>query len=492
MRILIGGLFFSRPLTGLAQDTNQAPLSHPLMHFTPEEMQRMMVAHLQAPQMSAQKDAEKDFAGSLSLLARLPYTPAERDQRHCGDCWQWAGTGVMEIAHDVQNGIHDRLSVQFINSCQTVRSCCAGGWLSDVATFYSSKGFAVPWTNNSAQFSSTNGSCASAPCANIATTPQYGITSISAVSITTHGVGQAQAIANIKSALNQNKAVCFSFYMSTTADWSQFETWWIALPESSLWSSFYCGQTADSGEAGHAVLCVGYNDDDPNNRYWIIVNSWGTTTGRPNGIFHVSMDLNYDCAYSSGGYTYYSLYWETLNMQYGSTVPSISVAATDATAGEPATGQGTGTFTFTRAGNAAGALTVNFTVGGTATSGSDYTALGTTVSFAAGATTATKTVSVQDDNLVEGDETVVVTLAAGTGYTVGSPSTATVTIKDDDATVTVQTSPSGRTFSVDGTNYSSSPGVWTLSGWTRDPGWRKSWGQWNRSASRAARSRAMI
>ena len=35
-------------------------------------------------------------------------------------------------------------------------------------------------------------------------------------------------------------------------------------------------------------------------------------------------------------------------------------------------------------------------------------------------------------------------------------------------------------------------GVWTLSGWTRDPGWRKSWGQWNRSASRAARSRAMI
>ena len=162
----------------------------------------------------------------------------------------------------------------------------------------------------------------------------------------THGVGQAQAIANIKSALNQNKAVCFSFYMGTTADWSQFETWWIALPESSLWSNFYCGQTADSGEAGHAVLCVGYNDDDPNNRYWIIVNSWGTTTGRPNGIFHVSMDLNYDCAYSSGGYTYYSLYWETLNMQYGSTVPSISVAATDATAGEPATGQGTGTFTL--------------------------------------------------------------------------------------------------------------------------------------------------
>ena len=101
----------------------------------------------------------------------------------------------------------------------------------------------------------------------------------------------------------------------------------------------------------------------------------------------------------------------------------------------PGTGPGTGAFTFTRAGYTAGALTVNYTVGGTATSGTDYAALGTTVDFLAGATTATKTVSVLDDNLVEGNETVEVTLAAGTGYTVGSPSAAIVTIKDD-ATVT--------------------------------------------------------
>ena len=55
------------------------------------------------------------------------------------------------------------------------------------------------------------------------------------------------------------------------------------------------------------------------------------------------------------------------------------------------------------------------------------------MSFAAGSATATKTVSVLDDNLVEGDETVVVILATGPGYTVGSPSSATVTIKDDDS-----------------------------------------------------------
>src|SRR5439155_15450526 len=113
--------------------------------------------------------------------------------------------------------------------------------------------------------------------------------------------------------------------------------------------------------------------------------------------------------------------------------PVVTVAATDAAAGEPSSGLGTGTFTFSRTGSTTAGLTVNYTVGGTAGSGTDYTAIGTTVAFAAGSATATKTVSVIDDTLAEGDETVVVTLAAGTGYTVGSPSSATVTIADDDA-----------------------------------------------------------
>ena len=30
------------------------------------------------------------------------------------------------------------------------------------------------------------------------------------------------------------------------------------------------------GRRTYAVLCVGYNDDDPNNSYWIMLNSWGT------------------------------------------------------------------------------------------------------------------------------------------------------------------------------------------------------------------------
>ena len=70
---------------------------------------------------------------------------------------------------------------------------------------------------------------------------------------------------------------------------------------------------------------------------------------------------------------------------------------------------------------------------GTATSGSDYAALETTVNFAAGSATATKVVTVIDDAVTDAGETVIVTLASGTGYTVGSPASAAVTIQDDDA-----------------------------------------------------------
>ena len=71
-------------------------------------------------------------------------------------------------------------------------------------------------------------------------------------------------------------------------------------------------------------------------------------------------------------------------------------------------------------------------MGGTASSGTDYTALGTTVVIPAGAASATKVVTVVNDTLSEVAETVVLTLAAGTGYTMGSPAVATVTIQDDD------------------------------------------------------------
>jgi hypothetical protein len=110
--------------------------------------------------------------------------------------------------------------------------------------------------------------------------------------------------------------------------------------------------------------------------------------------------------------------------------PVVTAAATDASAAEPSN---PGTFTVTRAGSTSGSLIVNFTIGGTAANGTDYASIGTSVTIPAGSASATVTVTPIDDTAVESNETVVLALSAGTGYTVGSPSSATVTIADDDA-----------------------------------------------------------
>ena len=108
---------------------------------------------------------------------------------------------------------------------------------------------------------------------------------------------------------------------------------------------------------------------------------------------------------------------------------SVSVSATDSSAAESGD---TGTFTFTRTGDVTNALGVAIGVSGTATSGTNYQALGSSVTFPAGSATATVTLVPVDDKNVDSDHTVVVTLQAGSGYTVGTPASATINIANTD------------------------------------------------------------
>ena len=89
--------------------------------------------------------------------------------------------------------------------------------------------------------------------------------------------------------------------------------------------------------------------------------------------------------------------------------------------------------------------TVAYSVTGTATSGTDFTALSGSVTIPVGDTSATVPVSILEDVLIEGDETIVVTLTGITSgdlttqlSTTASQLTASMTITDDDfATVLI-------------------------------------------------------
>jgi hypothetical protein len=94
------------------------------------------------------------------------------------------------------------------------------------------------------------------------------------------------------------------------------------------------------------------------------------------------------------------------------------------------------TFTFTRTGPLTDSLTVNYTIGGTATNGVDYTTIPSSVTFLANSKTATVTLNPKADTVVERDETVAITLTSGTEYTIGTATAVTGTIGEGTGQIT--------------------------------------------------------
>ncbi|MEY2409869.1 MAG: hypothetical protein QOF48_2539 [Verrucomicrobiota bacterium] len=108
----------------------------------------------------------------------------------------------------------------------------------------------------------------------------------------------------------------------------------------------------------------------------------------------------------------------------------VSITAIDSVASEP--GGDTGRFVIQRSGSTASSLLVNLNVGGSATAGVDYLPLPSSVTIAPGSSTASLTVTALDDFLIEGSETVAVSIGPGAGYAAGLPASASVTILDND------------------------------------------------------------
>ena len=114
----------------------------------------------------------------------------------------------------------------------------------------------------------------------------------------------------------------------------------------------------------------------------------------------------------------------------------VTIAANDDSAAEPGNN---GQFTVTLTNPSDTDTVIRYTVGGDATPGSDYTTLTGTVTILANATNATIDVSVLDENLLEDNETVTVTLTEITSgdanISLGGAKSDTVTISDNDTAV---------------------------------------------------------
>ena len=125
----------------------------------------------------------------------------------------------------------------------------------------------------------------------------------------------------------------------------------------------------------------------------------------------------------------------------------IQVTIGDTSVVEGNAGTATMTFTVTRSGGT-GAFDVGYaTADGTATvAGSDYVATNGTISFAAGETVKTVTVTVNSDTVVEPSETLFVNLSGATNDAVIADAQGVGTITDDDTPLTLISAIQGSSY----------------------------------------------
>lgn len=108
----------------------------------------------------------------------------------------------------------------------------------------------------------------------------------------------------------------------------------------------------------------------------------------------------------------------------------VAISVTKAFGTEGVEGDDTLVFTVGRSGSTAADLNVNYTVSGTATAGNDFTAPSGVVTIPAGQTSATITINILNDVLLEAEETVQITLTAGGGYSLSPYITSAGTIRN--------------------------------------------------------------
>lgn len=110
---------------------------------------------------------------------------------------------------------------------------------------------------------------------------------------------------------------------------------------------------------------------------------------------------------------------------------TVSVEVLNAAASE--TGAAPGSFRIIIAPSSPSFLFINYTVSGTATPGNDYSAISGSILVNPGDTEVIVPLTgIQDDNLVEGPESVTLTIDPDLFYIVGLPNSATINITDND------------------------------------------------------------
>ncbi len=265
---------------------------------------------------------------SFNLFPYLTYTPAERNQGSCGNCWVWTGTTMMEIQLNALFHVRERLSIQYLNSCYSgpLGNACCDGNLEFFRNFYMERARrgAILWDNCNAGYVDRGRECSDSTsptdCSDIATRPSFPITQITEPSrIMTYRVPKETVISNIKNVLVQNKAVAYALFMPTPADRIEFHNFWNDQNETSVWNPDHWRNHVHSGDQlfSHVILIIGYVDNGGSDRYWICLNSWGAPSNRSHCLLRLDMNIDYDGVFRYNTGTSNLHLFQAMDIQFG-------------------------------------------------------------------------------------------------------------------------------------------------------------------------------
>lgn len=182
-----------------------------------------------------------------------------KDQASCGSCWAFSTTGTTEGAYFIHSGELVSLSEQQLVDCakrpKYEAAGCGGGWPWSVLDYVSSHGLCK---EEDYPYKGMDQECHDDAC-------KVAVKSVSKVQLPQEDeVSLANAVAKTP--------------VSIVLDASAFQ--------------FYKGGiiTQCTERINHAVLAVGYDEDESGMKYWIVKNSWGENWGEK-GYVRIEKDV---------------------------------------------------------------------------------------------------------------------------------------------------------------------------------------------------------
>lgn len=137
-------------------------------------------------------------------------------------------------------------------------------------------------------------------------------------------------MADLKSLIDQGYAVYYVMLLPNSTAWNTFYSYWDFQEEAALFDPAIAkGQTWVDGQgAAHAMLIVGYDETDTSNPYWVVLNSWGETSGRPNGLWRLPMQADYNAVMDMAGSNYPMFQFWDLDIAFSTSAPCGNVVST--------------------------------------------------------------------------------------------------------------------------------------------------------------------